>query len=94
MCRSPGSETSCCFCEQSEEVGSGCLRQFRDALAAKIGDYDAMADLDSFALDLEAATEETIATAPVKKKPKAKKKKKAAAASANGAGPVAAEAQS
>ncbi|HVX32237.1 MAG TPA: wax ester/triacylglycerol synthase family O-acyltransferase [Solirubrobacterales bacterium] len=29
-----------------------------------IGDYDAMADLDSFALDLEAATEETIATAP------------------------------
>jgi diacylglycerol O-acyltransferase / wax synthase len=29
-----------------------------------IGDYDAMADLDSFALDLEAATEEAIATAP------------------------------
>jgi hypothetical protein len=29
-----------------------------------VGDYDAMADLDSFALDLEAATEETIATAP------------------------------
>ena len=27
-----------------------------------IGDYDAMADLDSFALDLEAATEETVAT--------------------------------
>ena len=29
-----------------------------------IGDYDAMADLDSFALDLEAATAEAIATAP------------------------------
>ena len=29
-----------------------------------IGDYDAMADLDSFALDLEAAIDETIATAP------------------------------
>jgi hypothetical protein len=29
-----------------------------------IGDYDAMADLDSFKLDLEAATEEAIATAP------------------------------
>lgn len=29
-----------------------------------VGDYDAMADLDSFALDLEAATAETIATAP------------------------------
>ncbi len=29
-----------------------------------IGDYDAMADLDSFALDLEAATAEVVATAP------------------------------
>ncbi|HEX5990590.1 MAG TPA: WS/DGAT domain-containing protein, partial [Solirubrobacterales bacterium] len=57
-----------------------------------IGDYDAMADLDSFALDLEAATEEVIATAPAKKKAKGKKSK--AAASTNGAGPVAAEAQS
>ncbi len=52
-----------------------------------IGDYDAMADLDSFALDLEAATVEVIATAPAKKK--AKKKK--AAASSNGAAPLAAE---
>ena len=33
-----------------------------------IGDYDAMADLDSFALDLEAATAEVIATAPKPKK--------------------------
>ncbi|MGN6215433.1 MAG: WS/DGAT/MGAT family O-acyltransferase [Solirubrobacterales bacterium] len=56
-----------------------------------IGDYDAMADLDSFALDLEAATEEVIATVPAKKKAK---KRKAAAASANGAGPVAAESRS
>jgi diacylglycerol O-acyltransferase len=52
-----------------------------------IGDYDAMADLDSFALDLEAATEEMIATAPAKKA----KKAKAGKASSNGSGPVAAE---
>src|SRR6188472_3985507 len=57
-----------------------------------IGDYDAMADLDSFALDLEATTQEVIATAPAKKAKKAaKKRKKAAAASSNGAAPVAAE---
>ena len=58
-----------------------------------IGDYDAMADLDSFALDLEAATQEVIATAPAKKKAKAKPKKRkaAAAASSNGVAPVAAE---
>ncbi len=49
-----------------------------------IGDYDAMADLDSFALDLEAATNEVIATAPKKKS----KKRKAAAPSSNGTGPV------
>jgi WS/DGAT/MGAT family acyltransferase len=55
-----------------------------------IGDYDAMADLDSFALDLEAATAEVIATAPAKKKSK-KKKAAAAAGSSNGAAPVAAE---
>ena len=61
-----------------------------------IGDYDAMADLDSFALDLEAATQEVIETAPAKKKPKskAKKRKTAAAASSNGSGPVAAESRS
>ncbi|MGN6255804.1 MAG: WS/DGAT/MGAT family O-acyltransferase [Solirubrobacterales bacterium] len=56
-----------------------------------IGDYDAMADLDSFALDLEAATQEVIATVPARKK--ATKKRKAAA-STNGAGPVAAESRS
>jgi diacylglycerol O-acyltransferase len=54
-----------------------------------IGDYDGMADLDSFALDLEATTQEVIETAPAKKKAKAKKSK--AAASSNGAAPVAAE---
>jgi diacylglycerol O-acyltransferase len=48
-----------------------------------IGDYDAMADLESFALDLEAATAEVVATAP-KKRAKAK-------ASANGSGTLAAE---
>ncbi|HET7416563.1 MAG TPA: wax ester/triacylglycerol synthase family O-acyltransferase [Solirubrobacterales bacterium] len=51
-----------------------------------VGDYDAMADLDSFALDLEAATREVIGTAPKKRAKKAKAK---AAASSNGAGPVA-----
>ncbi len=51
-----------------------------------IGDYDAMADLDSFALDLEAATDEVIATAP-----KAKKRAKASKASSNGSGALAAE---
>jgi diacylglycerol O-acyltransferase / wax synthase len=56
-----------------------------------IGDYDAMADLDSFALDLEAATKEAIATAPKKK---SKKRKAAAAASSNGAAPVAAQSTS
>jgi WS/DGAT/MGAT family acyltransferase len=51
-----------------------------------IGDYDAMADLESFALDLEAATAEAVATLP-----KQKKAKKTGKASANGAGPVVAE---
>jgi diacylglycerol O-acyltransferase / wax synthase len=45
-----------------------------------IGDYDAMADLDSFKLDLEAATEEAIATAPPAVVPPVK-----AVASTNGA---------
>lgn len=56
-----------------------------------IGDYDALADLDSFALDLEAATQEVIDTVPAEKKPK---KRKAAASSTNGAGPVPAESRS
>jgi hypothetical protein len=47
-----------------------------------IGDYDAMPDLASFKLDLEAATEEAIATAPPAP---AAKKVTAAAARANGA---------
>jgi diacylglycerol O-acyltransferase len=58
-----------------------------------IGDYDGMADLDSFGLDLEAATKEVIKTVP-KKKSKAKKRKAAAAASSNGAAPVASESRS
>jgi diacylglycerol O-acyltransferase / wax synthase len=61
-----------------------------------VGDYDAMADLDSFALDLEAATQEVIRTAPkssAKKKAK-KSKAKAGAASSNGAGPVSAQSRS
>jgi len=51
-----------------------------------IGDYDAMADLDSFALDLEAATEETIATAGQRKR-----RPRKAAASPNGAAALTAE---
>jgi diacylglycerol O-acyltransferase / wax synthase len=45
-----------------------------------IGDYDAMPDLESFALDLEEAIEEAIATAPPAPKPKSSKKATAAAA--------------
>ncbi|MFL5875989.1 MAG: WS/DGAT/MGAT family O-acyltransferase [Solirubrobacteraceae bacterium] len=56
-----------------------------------IGDYDAMADLESFGLDLEAALQEVVDTVPAAKK-KAKKQK--AAASANGSGPVATETRS
>ncbi len=47
-----------------------------------IGDYDAMADLDSFALDLEAATAEVVATAAAKPK----RSKAGGKASSNGAG--------
>ncbi len=54
-----------------------------------IGDYDAMADLDSFALDLEAATAEVIATSA-----KAKKRAKASKASSNGTGALASESRS
>jgi WS/DGAT/MGAT family acyltransferase len=46
-----------------------------------IGDYDAMADLDSFALDLEAATQEAVATASA-----TRKRGKAGKAATNGAG--------
>jgi hypothetical protein len=54
-----------------------------------IGDYDAMADLDSFALDLESATEEIVATVPA-----ARKRAKASRASSNGAAAIAAESRS
>ncbi|HEX3735395.1 MAG TPA: wax ester/triacylglycerol synthase family O-acyltransferase [Solirubrobacterales bacterium] len=53
-----------------------------------VGDYDAMADLDSFALDLEAATEEIILTVP------APKRRAKAKASSNGASAVATESRS
>jgi diacylglycerol O-acyltransferase / wax synthase len=53
-----------------------------------IGDYDAMADLESFGLDLEAATAETIATAAPKPK---RKPRGAAKPSANGSGTLAAD---
>jgi diacylglycerol O-acyltransferase / wax synthase len=52
-----------------------------------IGDYDAMADLDSFSLDLEAAVQDVIETAPPARKPRKAK----AGASSNGATPVATE---
>jgi WS/DGAT/MGAT family acyltransferase len=47
-----------------------------------VGDYDAMSDLDSFALDLEAATAEVVATAPG---PRRKPQRAARARSGNGA---------
>jgi diacylglycerol O-acyltransferase / wax synthase len=52
-----------------------------------IGDYDAMADLDSFALDLEAATREVVNATPAG----TGKLKVADGAVSNGAGPVAVE---
>jgi WS/DGAT/MGAT family acyltransferase len=57
-----------------------------------IGDYDAMADLDSFGLDLEATAAETVATAPAK--PRRSRSKAKAKAGTNGAGPVASESRS
>jgi diacylglycerol O-acyltransferase / wax synthase len=54
-----------------------------------VGDYDAMADLDSFALDLEAATREVVATAPVPKK-----RRKASKVSSNGVGALVSESRS
>jgi diacylglycerol O-acyltransferase len=59
-----------------------------------IGDYDAMAGLDSFALDLEAATAETISSAPAKAKRAKAKARSKAAASVNGSRPVASESRS
>ncbi|MDX6590388.1 MAG: hypothetical protein QOI84_1662, partial [Solirubrobacterales bacterium] len=57
-----------------------------------VGDYDAMADLDSFALDLEAATAETVATVPKKR---ARSRPRAAKApSTNGSSPVTSETRS
>ncbi len=44
-----------------------------------IGDYDAMADLDSFGLDLEAAIEEVVATLPAPKKKKPQRTSRARA---------------
>jgi WS/DGAT/MGAT family acyltransferase len=55
-----------------------------------VGDYDAMADLESFALDLEATIAETAATAPAKKASRPQAKAKAAT---NGNGSLAAEPQ-
>ena len=53
-----------------------------------VGDYDAMADLDSFALDLEAATEEIVMTVP------APKKRGKAKASSNGSRAAVSESRS
>ena len=55
-----------------------------------VGDYDAMADLESFALDLEAALAEVVAATPGGAGASGKRKAATGAAS-NGAGPVAVE---
>jgi WS/DGAT/MGAT family acyltransferase len=55
-----------------------------------VGDYDAMADLDSFALDLEAATQEIVATVGPAKKGR-RRGATAAKAAANGSGALAAK---
>jgi WS/DGAT/MGAT family acyltransferase len=54
-----------------------------------IGDYDALADLESFALDLEAATEETVATAAAQ--PQRAKARAEAKAASNGSATLAAD---
>jgi diacylglycerol O-acyltransferase / wax synthase len=59
-----------------------------------IGDYDAMADLDSFALDLEAATAEAVASAPAKAKHGKAKSGARSSASSNGTSAVASESRS
>jgi WS/DGAT/MGAT family acyltransferase len=56
-----------------------------------IGDYDAMADLDSFGLDLEAVAAETVATVPAKK---ARQRKAAPKVTSNGTAPLASERRS
>jgi diacylglycerol O-acyltransferase / wax synthase len=55
-----------------------------------IGDYDAMADLESFGLDLDAAAAETVGTV----KPKKRAKRRKSVASANGTAALAAETSS
>jgi diacylglycerol O-acyltransferase len=55
-----------------------------------IGDYDAMADLESFALDLEEATAEMIASAP-RSPGSRRRREKMSAASSNGAAALASE---
>jgi diacylglycerol O-acyltransferase / wax synthase len=55
-----------------------------------IGDYDGMADLDSFALDLEATTAEAVASAPAKPR----RAKAGDKASANGAAAAVSESRS
>ncbi len=57
-----------------------------------VGDYDGMADLESFGLDLDAATAEVVATAPAKRRKAASKAK--ASASSNGSRAVASESRS
>jgi len=56
-----------------------------------IGDYDAMADLESFALDLEEAAAETVASAPRRPGGPRGKREKAGAASSNGSAALAGE---
>jgi WS/DGAT/MGAT family acyltransferase len=51
-----------------------------------VGDYDGMADLESFGLDLEAATAELVATVSAKRR-----KRATVPASSNGTGPLATE---
>lgn len=53
-----------------------------------VGDYDAMADLESFALDLEAATREIVDASPA---PRRRRGATPAGSSSNGSGPVTVE---
>jgi WS/DGAT/MGAT family acyltransferase len=78
---------------QNQAVCVGIMSYNGNLHFGLIGDYDAMADLDSLALDLEAAIDELSAAAPEKRKAakarkkaaKAKKAKAASGAGKNGA---------
>jgi diacylglycerol O-acyltransferase / wax synthase len=64
---------------QNQAVCVGIMSYNGTLYFGLIGDYDAMSDLDSLALDLEASIEDLSTAVPKRKRAKARKPKKAAA---------------